>query len=191
MLRNLTTLFSKKRISALLAAASVGVLIVATTSAEAYVRRGGVGVGRAGGVGVGRVGSGVGYRPGLGVGRAGLGVAGWRNGVGYGYGRYGYGGLGYGAAALTGAALGYGAANAYGYGYGYGNSYGYGYPAGYVANTGLTSAPVAATVSGGDYGPSAYGGSGTWNEYAPFTGIRKCVPGTTIQMQDGETYLCQ
>lgn len=163
MLRNLT---------ALLAVASVGVLIAATTSAEAYVRRGGAGVGR--------VGSGVGYRPGLGVGRAGLGVAGWRNGVGYGYGRrYGYGGLGYGAAALTGAALGYGAANAYGYGNGY------------DANAAVVSAPVAATTSAGYDGGGTYGGSGTWDEYAPITGIKKCVPGSTIQMQDGLTYLCQ
>ncbi|MBV8840201.1 MAG: hypothetical protein JO000_27000 [Alphaproteobacteria bacterium] len=172
MLRNLT------RLSALLAVASVGVFIVATTSAEAYVRRGGVGVGR--------VGSGVGYRPGIGVGRAG--VAGWRNGAGVGYRRDGYRGLGYGAAALTGAAIGYGAANAYGYG----NSYGYGYPAADVANTGFVSSNVAATPAPeGYYGGGAYGGSGGWNEYAPISGIRKCVPGSTIQMQDGVTYLCQ
>jgi hypothetical protein len=37
MLRNLTMLCSGKRIPALLAAASLGVLIVATTSAEARV----------------------------------------------------------------------------------------------------------------------------------------------------------
>ena len=179
MIRNVTKLFSEKRISALLAAASVGVLIIATTSAEAYARRGGAGVGRVGGagVGVGRVGSGVGYRPGLGVGRAGVGVAGWRGGPGYGDGRYGYGGLGYGAAALTGAALGYGAANAYGYGY----------PAGDAANTALTSAPVAATTSGDYYGGSQYVGFGAWNGY----GIIKCQPGTTIQMEDGQLYLCQ
>lgn len=169
MLKNLTRLFGEKRISALLAAASVGVLIVATTSAEAYVRRGGVGVGR--------VGSGVGYRPGLGVGRAGVGVAGWRNGAGYG--RYGNRGVGYGAAALTGAALGYGAANAYGYGY----------PAG---DPNMISADVAATPApGGYYGGGTYGGNGAWSEYAPISGIKKCVPGTTIQMQDGLTYLCQ
>jgi hypothetical protein len=172
MLMNVTSLFSEKRISALLAAASVGVLIAATTSAEAYVRRGGAGVGvghHAGGVG--RIGAGVGYR--RGVGRAGVGVAGWRNGAGYG--RYGYRGVGYGAAALTGAALGYSAANAY--------SSGYGYPAGYAANTGLVTAPVAATTSGGYYG-------GSWDAYARFNGI-KCQAGSLIQMEDGVTYLCQ
>lgn len=116
MPRNRTVLCSGKKIPALLAAASLGVLIVATTSAEAQV-----GVNRPG-VGVGRVGSGVGVRPGVGVGRAGLGVRGWRGGVGYGYGRYGYRGYGVGAAALTGAALGYGA----GYGnYGYTGLYSY------------------------------------------------------------------
>src|SRR5579862_692843 len=105
MLSKLTGLCSGKTIPALLAATSLGVLIVATTAAEARI-----GGGRPG-VGVGRVGSGLGFRPGVGVGRAGLGVRGWRNGVGYG-GRWGYGGRGwgYGAAALGGAAL-YGAAN--------------------------------------------------------------------------------
>lgn len=78
--------------------ASLGVLMVATTCAQAQIVR------RAG-VGVGRVGSGLGYRPGIGIGRAGLGVRGWRGGLGYGYGRWGYRGLGYGGAALTGAAL--------------------------------------------------------------------------------------
>ena len=115
MLKNLTRLCRKKGIPVLLAAASLGVVIVATTSAEARV-----GVGRPG-VGVGRVGSGLGFRPGVGVGRAGLGVRGWRGGLGYGYGRrgyrgYGHRGYGYGAAALTGAALGYAAGNSYGYG---------------------------------------------------------------------------
>jgi len=117
---NLTTLCSGKRFLALLAAASLGALIVATTSAEARN-----GVGRPG-VGVGRVGSGLGYRPGVGVGRAGLGVRGWRGGLGSGW--------GYGAAALTGAAL-YGAANSYGYGYG--EPYGY-------SNSGLYSYSPAA-----------------------------------------------
>ncbi len=99
-----------KTIPALLAAASLGVVIVATTSAEARV-----GVGRPG-IGVGRVGSGVGFRPGVGVGRAGLGVRGWRGGLGYGYGRVGYRGYGYrrwgyGGAALTAATVGYAAGN--------------------------------------------------------------------------------
>src|SRR5579872_6879431 len=107
MLKNLTRLCRKKGIPALLAAASLGVVLVATTAAEARV-----GVGRPG-VGVGRVGSGLGFRPGVGVGRAGLGVRGWRGGLGYGYGRRGYRGYGYGAAALTGAALGYAAGNSY------------------------------------------------------------------------------
>ena len=123
MVRNLAKC-SGKAIPALLAAASLGVLIIATTSAEARV-----GVGRPG-VGVGRVGLGLGFRPGVGVGRAGLGVRGWRGGLGYGYGRrgyrgYGYRRYGYGAAALTGAALGYAAGNSYGYGDEY--PYGYGY----------------------------------------------------------------
>src|ERR1700752_2223894 len=133
---NLKRFCSGKTVPALLAAASLGVLIVATTSAEARV-----GVGRPG-VGVGRVGSGLGVRPGIGVGRAGLGVRGWAGGrlgygrglgyrgrLGYGYGRgLGYRGLGYGAAAVTGAALGY-AAGSYGspyYDYYGGNGYGYG-----------------------------------------------------------------
>lgn len=134
MLSQLTSLRCGKTIPALLAAASLGVLIVATTSAEARI-----GVGRPG-VGVGRVGSGLGFRPGVGVGRAGLGMRGWRGGLGYG-GRWGYGGRrwgyggrrwGYGAAALTGAAL-YGAANSYGYGYGYPYSSGlYSYSPGYI-----------------------------------------------------------
>jgi hypothetical protein len=128
MLRNMMGLGSGKTIPALLAAASFGVLVVATTSAEARV-----GVGRPG-VGVGRVGSGLGFRPGVGVGRAGLGVRGWRGGLGYGYGRWGYRGLGYGAAALTGAALGYG--------YGYGHPYGYGY-------SGLYSQAPGTDYSGG------------------------------------------
>ena len=135
MLSQLTSLRCGKTIPALLAAASLGVLIVATTSAEARI-----GVGRPG-IGAGRVGSGLGFRPGVGVGRAGLGVRGWRGGVGYG-GRLGYGGRvgygygrwgrgwGYGAAALTGAAL-YGAANSY-YGDGYGYSGLYSYSPGYT-----------------------------------------------------------
>jgi hypothetical protein len=117
-MRNLMEFYRGMSLPALLGAASLGVLIVATTSAEARV-----GVGRPG-VGVGRVGSGLGVRPGVGVGRAGLGVRGWRGRVGYGYGRYGYGryryrgyGYGYGAAALTGAALGYGAGPYYGSGF--------------------------------------------------------------------------
>lgn len=114
MSKNLTGLCHGKRTGTLLAAASLGVLIVATTAAEARI-----GVGRPG-VGVGRVGSGLGVRPGVGVGRAGLGVRGWRGGLGYGYRGYGYG-----AAALTGAALGYAAGDSYGYGYGYPSGYGY------------------------------------------------------------------
>jgi hypothetical protein len=113
MLGKTTRLCSGKRIPTLVVAAGLGVVIVAATSAEARV-----GVGRPG-VGVGRVGSGLGFRPGVGVGRAGLGARGWRGGLGYGYGRWGYHGYGYGAAALTGAALGYAAGNSYGYGYGY------------------------------------------------------------------------
>lgn len=130
MVRNLAKC-SGKAIPALLAAASLGFLIVAMTSAEARV-----GVGRPG-VGVGRVGSGLGFRRGVGVGRAGLGVKGWRGGLGYGYGRRGYRGYGYGAAALTGAALGYAAGNSY-YEDPYQENYGY---------TGLYS-----------YSPTYYGG---------------------------------
>jgi len=127
MLSNLTGLCRGKTIPALLAATSLGVLIVATTSAEARI-----GVGRPG-VGMGRVGSGVGFRPGVGVGRAGVGVRGWRNGAGIAGGRWGYGGRGwgYGAAALGGAAL-YGAANSYGYGYPSGYSGLYSYSPGYT-----------------------------------------------------------
>jgi hypothetical protein len=133
MRSNLKGLCSGKTLPALLAAASLGVVLVATTAAEARI-----GGGRPG-VGMGRVGSGLGFRPGVGVGRAGIGVRGWRNGVGvaggrwgYGGGRWGYGGRrwGYGAAALTGAAI-YGASN-YGYGYDpYGYSGLYSYSPGY------------------------------------------------------------
>lgn len=131
-MRNLMDFCSGTSLPALLGVASLGVLIVATTSAEARV-----GVNRPG-VGVGRVGSGVGVRPGVGVGRAGLGVRGWRGGVGYGYGRRGYG---VGAAALTGAALGYGV-GAY---YGNGPTGLYGYAPGY----GGVAAAAAAPAGGG------------------------------------------
>jgi hypothetical protein len=129
----LRTLNVSKAIPALSMTASLAVAtLVASTPADARI-----GVGRPG-VGVGRVGSGLGFRPGVGVGRAGLGWAGWRGGVGYGYGRWGYRRYGYGAAALTGAAVGYAAGSypyyGYGYRYGYPYRYGglYGYsPAGY------------------------------------------------------------
>jgi hypothetical protein len=139
---SLTRLCCATTIPALLAAASLGVLIVATTSAEARV-----GVGRPG-IGVGRVGSGLGVRPGVGVGRAGLGVRGWRNGVGYG--RRGYRGYGYGAAALTGAALGYAAGN---YGYGYEEPSGYGYTGlySYAPTNYAVSTPAPAAPTGGGY----------------------------------------
>jgi hypothetical protein len=139
---NPSGLRSSKRIPVLLATASFGALIVATTSAEARI-----GVGRPG-VGVGHVGSGLGVRPGAGVGR--LAVRGWHGGVGYG--RYGYGGrVGYGAAALAGAAVGYGAANSYGYGNEYPQGYGY---------TGLYNYAPASNyggVAGGGWGPSWWG----------------------------------
>ena len=152
-MRTTRSLRSRNAVCPLFITASLAIgIFVASTPADARI-----GVNRPG-VGAGRVGSGIGFRPGVGVGRAGLGVAGWRNGVGYGYGRY----RGYGAAALTGAAIGYAAAGNpyYQSGYLYGNEYadGYGdpYGSGYPYNSGYANGYYALY----GYSPTSYYGGG-------------------------------
>jgi hypothetical protein len=61
---------------------------------------------------------------------------------------------------------------------------------GYGARPYIGANVAAAAGSGGYYGRGRYGGYGTWAEYARVNGF-KCQPGTTTQMEDGATHLCQ